>query len=275
MGRGRVATVRKPRAEWLTDQKALQQKALEDAVAELQSSEGFARWLEVRSKFHRYSFNNQLLIAMQYPNASEVAGYRKWETLGRQVRRGEKSIRIFAPISRKVETESGEEKRQLVGFKLAPVFAYEQTEGEPLPHAPVAPVDGDSHAHYLDSLERYAGTLGYVVETEDTGSANGYCDATGKRIVLGEHLAPNHKVKTLIHEIAHAHGISYTNYERLEAEVIVESVAWTVANTIGLDTGPYSFGYVATWGGDDAVERIRGFAETIHKIAAEIETALV
>src|SRR5438309_8935659 len=109
----------------------------EQAVGAIQDSESFRRWLDISARFHRYSLGNQLLIALQRPDATYVAGYNAWLKLGRHVKRGEKGIAILAPHRRKVTTDAGEEEQRVTGFGTGHVFALEQTDGEPLPRVDV------------------------------------------------------------------------------------------------------------------------------------------
>ena len=248
---------------------------VERAVRELLTSDGWRRWAETRSTFHRYSMGNCLLIAMQAPEATQVAGFRKWQELGRQVRKGEKSIRIMAPMSVKERDEAGEETGERVTFfRSVPVFDIAQTDGEPLPEVPREPITGDSHARYLEPLKDLARSMGLAVyEYEPTSAAQGFYDEKGRRIVISTELAPNGKVHTLVHELAHAHGVTYKEYSRGEAEVIVETAATIVCGSLGLDTSGESIPYIAGWGEDGDLEAIRKHAETVDEIARSIEQA--
>ena len=161
------------------DAKRAEQRALvEAACREMLSSEGWRRFAETRATFHRYSFGNCQLIAYQRPDATQVAGFKSWQALGRQVRKGERSIRILAPMSVKERDEQGNETdERLTFFRAVPVFDVSQTDGEPLPEAPREPITGDSHAGYVERRGSTRGTLGYTVEREALESAGGYCDA--------------------------------------------------------------------------------------------------
>ena len=157
-----------------------------------------------------------LLIAGQCPHATNVAGYKTWPKLGRHVRRGEKAIRILAPIVVKRD-EDGETRRVVVGFRGACVFDVSQTDGDPLPDAPECiPHDGDELAPHVAALEGHARELGYVVyRYTPEGGALGYCDPIGKRIVIDPSLSPNTQASTLVHELAHAHGLTYRAHDVL------------------------------------------------------------
>jgi antirestriction protein ArdC len=249
----------------------------------LLTSEGWQRWLRTRSRFHRYSLRNTLLIALQAPHATQVAGFRRWLELGRCVRKGEKAIRIFAPVryrQRNAEQANAEESEpQLVGFRLAAVFDVSQTD--PFPgveptalEPPGQPVSGESHAHLLDPLEQHATALGFSVQYQPLDGPAGYCSAREARIVIDAELPGNGKVATLVHELAHAHGIDYKTYSRPEAELIVESVAFIVCGAFGLDTGGESVPYLSGWNPEQPAERIQLLAGTIDEIARTIEHAL-
>lgn len=228
---------------------------------------------------------NTLLIAFQCPQATHVAGFRRWLELGRYVRKGEKGIRILAPVRyrrRNTEDKSEPERdneQQPVGFRLAAVFDVSQTEPlpgvEPAPlEPPSEPVSGDSHARLLTPLEQHAGTLGFTVDYEPLEGRAGYCSAREARIVIDDGLPANGKVATLVHEIAHAHGIDYQTYSRPEAELIVESVACIVCGGAGLDTHSESVPYLAGWNDAQAAERIKLLAGKIDEIARAIECAI-
>jgi antirestriction protein ArdC len=253
----------------------------------LLSSDGWQRWLRSRARFHRYSFRNTLLIALQFPEATRVAGFHAWIDLGRGVRKGETGIRIFAPVTSHCRTdepeqpgeESQNQERRVVGFRVACVFDVSQTD--PLPNVepaplepPSQPVTGDSHIHLLPQLEAYAQALGYQVNYEPLERESGYCSARENRIVVDSNLPGNARVATLVHEIAHAHGVDYRAYGRAEAELVVESVACIVCGAVGLDTGNESVPYLLDWNDDQAVERIGNLAGTIDQVASAIEAAL-
>jgi antirestriction protein ArdC len=256
---------------------------LRQATSALLTSEGWQRWLRTRSRFHRYSLRNTLLIAFQCPDATHVAGFRRWLELGRCVRKGEKAIRIFAPVRYRRRGSEGagddQDESQLVGFKLAAVFDVSQTEPlpgvEPVPlDPPGQPVDGDSHANLLVPLERHAASLGFTVGYRPLQGRAGYCSVRDMRITIDSQLPGNGKVATLVHELAHAHGVDYARFSRAEAELIVESVAYIVCASVGLDTSSDSVPYLAGWNPEQAVERIGLLADTIHEIARALERVL-
>ncbi|MGE3235373.1 MAG: ArdC-like ssDNA-binding domain-containing protein, partial [Thermoleophilia bacterium] len=242
----------------------------EAACHELRSSEGWQRFAKARALLRGYSLTNTLLILSQRPDATTVASYRRWIALGRQVRRGEQALRIWAPSVRRERDEAtGEETAAVRRFVLVPVFDISQTEGPPLPEPPpIAPLTGESHAHLLPDLEEDAGRAGYRVERHDTmpGRAQGYVDHHRHLIVLTTTLAPNGQVAVLVHELAHVHGARYDQLGRAGAEVVAETAAHIALAGVGLDTGRQSVPYVAGWA-DAAPQTLASYAEATHRIA--------
>ncbi len=165
-------------------------------------------------------------------------------------------------------------------FKTAFVFELSQTEPlpgvDPVPlHPPREPLTGDSHVHLLAPLEAFAESVGYSVSFEAIpGAVGGWCDASARRIVVGADAPANARVRTLIHECAHALGIDYQRYSRAQAEVMVDTVSLLVASAVGLAVDGETIPYVAGWGEDGALEAVTSFAETIDQVARRIEQAL-
>jgi hypothetical protein len=263
---------------------------LEQAARALLSSEGWQRWVRVRSTngLSRYSFGNQLLIAMQRPDATYVAGFRAFLDLNRCVRKGERAIRILAPMSVRTR-ENGAARREGRGddeqprrtvFRAVAVFDVSQTEGlpgtEPVSlESPCQPIQGDTHTHLLTPLEQLAGELGYSVARRPLdGPADGWCDSQEHEIVINDELSANAQVRVLVHEIAHALGVGYSDYGRRRAEVLVDTVTFIVCGAVGLDTSGSSVPYVAGWGESGELDAIRGYAQTIDKIAGRIEDSV-
>lgn len=267
----------------------------EEAVQALLSSEGWKRWLACRRHFHRYSLANQLLIALQMPDASRVAGFRVWLKLGYCVRKGEHAvIYIWMPIPptrkaveawREAGSPAGQEPR--TRFRLGPVFDRSQVTELPPPAVPVpldppiSDVEGDDLEWALEPLEELAAELGSMVVLEllprDVG---GYFDPSTKTIGLNARRPVNHGVKTLVHELGHAlvreldapDGRRQFTYA--EEELVVESIAFTVCGSIGLDTSGYSIPYLASWSQAGALETIERAARTIDDLASRIEAAV-
>jgi len=263
---------------------------LEQATRELLNSDGWRRWVRVRSTngLARYSFANQLLIATQRPDASYVAGFRAFLALDRCVRKGERAIRILAPITRTKPGHRADEQRApgdgerapRVTFRAVPVFDVSQTE--PLPgkdpvalEPPAEPVAGDSHATLLEPLRTLAGELGYTVTTRALdGAADGWCDTAAHTIMINSGLPTNGQVRVLVHEIAHALGIGYESHGHRRAEVLVDTVTHIVCGSVGLDISGSSIPYIAGWGENGDLDAIRGYAHTIDELARRIEDSI-
>lgn len=254
---------------------------LQDAVAEIVSGDDWKRMLKIASKFHRYSFNNHLMIFLQRPDATVVAGFNRWKSLGRFVKKGEKGIAIFAPCryKTKVETDGVEEQtvQQIRGFRVVHVFDISQTEGDELPDLDaVRPklLDADAPEGIWDALVSQAEAAGFEVIRNQRGSENGYCDFSSKQIAVRPDVAPAQAIKTLIHELGHAllHSEELPRSKEV-AEVEVESVAYIVCDAIGLDSGDYSFAYVARWS-DGATDLLKETGERVIACAQTILTSL-
>lgn len=274
----------------LTDDERAQRRAhdrerLEQAARDLLTSDGWQRWVKVRSRngLARYSLNNQLLIALQAPDAQFVAGFHAWKDLGRRVAKGQHGIRILAPMPLRDRDDSDaktEDERPRTLFKSVVVFDVAQTEVidgcDPVPLEPERlPITGDSHAHLLCPLAALAGQLGFRVKQRQLdGAADGWCDPERKEIVVNDRLPANARVRVLVHEIAHAHGIGYAERGRARAEVMVDCVTYIVCAQLGLDTSGETIPYVAGWGEDGALDAIQADAQTIDEVARQIENAL-
>lgn len=217
------------------------------------------------------------LILMQKPEATRVAGYRTWQSMGRQVRKGEKGIHILAPISRKVsEEDDGEAVRALVGFKTTAVFDISQTEGEELPEVPT-PEDLDPEAGAEVAEQVYAGLLlfceseGVAVEEEQRRRGDyGTYNRKERSIVLNATLPATEKATTLAHELAHhlLHANAAKRPPRRMREIEAEGVAFVTCAAFGLDTSRFTFAYVAEFAGETktvkaALERIQGAARRL------------
>lgn len=244
---------------------------LEKGVEQVFDGDQYRRWLDTMSKFHHYSLNNSILICMQRPDASLVAGFTTWrDKFHRTVRKGEKGITIIAPspYKRKQEEEVKDaegrpvldqdghpltEQREYVkqGFRIAHVFDVSQTEGEPLPELVselTGPVEG--YDDYLVVIKELS-PVPIRFDKIDSG-AKGYYSLSKKEIVIQRGMAEEQTIKTLLHECAHArleHGGDEDNADRRTHEVQAESVAYCCCRALGLDTSDYSFGYIAGWSG--------------------------
>ena len=254
---------------------------LAEGVDKLVDSGEWQRYLDCQSKFHHYSFNNCLLILSQRPDATQVNSFKRWQELGRNVSKGESSIRIFAPSLRKqeVETENGtEEVRKLSGFRLVPVFDISQTSGEELPE-PAKLLGGEAPEGLFAKMTTVAQGCGFKVkltpQIEGFGDANGVCRHDQKLIeVATEGRGELQQVKTLAHEIGHAllHNPN-DQIGRNTRDLEAESTAYVVCASLGLDTSDYSLGYVADWSGGDAEktrEAIKASGGRVHQASQKI-----
>jgi antirestriction protein ArdC len=264
-----------------------------EAVEALKTTEGWKRWLGLRRHFHGYSFANQLLIALQKPDATRVAGFRAWLRLGYCVRRGEEALRVWVPIPpSKSAIEEWEcngaiaDERPRTRFKLGAVFDRAQVAPLPPPADPVPldpplrTVEGDDLAWVFPRLVELAGELnsGVVIERMPDGRG-GYFEPATRRIALNKANPVNHQVKTLVHELSHAllrWDLELTDLELSysEEELVVESIAYTVCGSFGLDTAGYSIPYLASWSERAGLETIERAARTIDQIAKRIEGCL-
>ena len=274
---------------------------LEQGITELFDSERYKEYLQVMSKFHNYSFNNTLLIAMQKPDASLIAGFNAWKNnFGRNVMRGEKGIRILAPspykIRQEVEKKDPQTGKTVIGgdgkpvtetkeiqipaYKVVAVFDVSQTEGRELPSISANELTGDveQYEDFFAALEKTSPVPMGFEKIE--GTAHGYYHLEEKRIAIDEGMSELQNLKTAIHEIAHAklHDIDLNapqeeqgdRPDRRTREVQAESIAYTVCQHYGLDTSDYSFGYVAGWSSGRELAELKSSLETIRATAAEI-----
>lgn len=272
--------------------KEYQEKLLE-GVKKLVESKSFIDFLRFSSKFRRYSFGNVLLIWTQRPNATQVAGMKTWNALGRTVKKGEKGIMIFAPFLKKVRRsvepdESSEldvtaeslektraqekEEQTLVGFKSVYVFDVTQTEGKPLPELEVGQPsmdDGDAEELFRKILKASPVPVDYE---EIVGSSYGYYMPKERKIVLSNALTVAQRCKTLLHELAHYLSLDPANareFSRSREELIAEGAAYIVSAHFGLDSSDYSVPYVAGWAGGELKE-VLSVGEKMRKVSERL-----
>ena len=271
---------------------------LEQGVKEIFTSERYTEYLNTMSKFHNYSFNNTLLITMQKPEATLVAGYQAWQKkFNRHVKRGEKGIQIIAPapIREKQEIEKidpvtkepvigedGQPETEIVEmviprFRVTTVFDVSQTEGEPIADLDVPELTGSVQFYdtFMQALQNISPVPIRMMNVE--GEAKGYYHQTEKYIAIQEDMSNVQTMKTGVHEVSHAllHDREVMDAEgvlkdRTTKEVEAESIAYIVCNHFGLDTSEYSFTYIASWCESKDMKALRASMDTIRKTSAEI-----
>ena len=235
-------------------------ETLSHGVERITTSEGYRRYLEAMARFHTYSANNVMLIHTQRPEATRVASYRTWQALGRQVAKGEKGITIIRPVMVKgVDEETGEVRESLRGFTTGSVFDVEQTKGLTLPEAPrpgLLPEDAMESALTVKvAVMKLLDSYGVrVVRERMPEGRRGYWEPGKKTVGISADLAGVGELKTLMHEAAHCLGDHRLGaIDRADGETVAESVAFVVLQHYGVDTGDYTFPYVAGWAKDRAV----------------------
>lgn len=264
-----------------------QKEMLEDITAQLQEgvkkvfeSGQYQKYLDLVSRLPRYSSNNLLLIYKQNPEASMVAGFKKWQEFGRYVKKNEKGLKILAPMPYKKQiaeqNASGqlEEKEiTIVNFKTVYVFDISQTDGKPIPelvHRLEANVQNFSKI--MEGIEKVSPYPIYIEKMH--GYMNGYCDNKNQKIAIRDDISEAQKIKTILHEIAHARLHSKASdipkVDKKQKEVEAESVAYIITNYYGIDSSDYSFGYVAGWSAEQELEVLQQSIKTIQNEANQL-----
>lgn len=285
----------KQRVQELTDK-------LEQGLQDLFNSDSYRNYLATMSKFHNYSFNNTLLIAMQKPDATLVAGYKAWQkNFERHVNKGEKAIRILAPAPYKIKEErdkidpvtqellldkDGNPQKEEVeitipAFRAVSVFDLSQTDGKPIPELTAKELLSDVEG-YQDMIRAVEAISPVPIELEEiAGDSKGYYDREAKRIAVQENMSESQTLKTMIHEVAHSklHSKEVEQDEQMRKdrntkEVEAESVAYTVCQHFGVDTSDYSFGYIAGWSSGRDTKELRSSMDTIRRTASELITGI-
>ena len=264
---------------------------LETGVRQVFDSEQYKAYLKVMSKFHRYSFGNVMLIMMQRPDASLVAGFDKWKRLGRSVKKNEKGIMILAPcqykklVDKEVENEDGTKQKQTVfeqrqGFKVAYVFDVSQTEGRELPTYGVDKLTGDVE-HYDAFCHAVEGIAPVPIQFRPpTEQSEGCYNHRERKIYINEGLSQVQTISVMIHETAHAilHALPVKDGKiagkheknRRTREVEAESVAYVVCQHFGIETGDSSFAYVTSWSKDKELVELKSALDCISKTATDM-----
>lgn len=278
--------VEKTREEMEAELKALSEM-LEQGIEQAGNSDFYKKLLDTASKFHNYSLSNTLLILMQNPDATYVAGYKTWGHLGRHIKRGEKSIRIYAPAFKtvtinveKVDRKTGErvtekEERVIQRFKAISVFDVSQTDGDEIPGITDTELKGKADDYDALLLALMSVTTADVEFGEVAGLSKGYYRPSDNTIMVKEGMSEIQTVKTLAHEVGHSlmHcGECAVPREQMELEA--ESVAYIVCSHFGLDVSDYSFTYIAGWARENGTEKLRESIKTIHATAGAIITGM-
>ena len=250
-------------------------RTLAEQVETLRTSDGWQHWLNVAAKFRTYSLNNQLLIAAQRPDATRVAGFRTWRQLGRHVRKGERGIRIVAPLIRRVTTDDRvhdpEQRAMITGFKVVSVFDIAQTDGEELPDLtmPSVKVPDDSLLDRLIATAREAGIAVDTVETAEEGT-HGWYERERHTITLVASYTRAEQTRTMLHELAHAHDGPHDGDTRSVRELVAESAAYLVGvGHFGISMRDASTVYVASWGAD--TRTLEHLANRVRQVAGAVE----
>ena len=260
---------------------------LSDGILALNDPRAWQAWLEFSSQFHRYSFGNSLLIMLQDPQATHVAGYQAYKAMGRQVRRGETGIKVLAPITRRGPLLDGAGKPErddqgravrrthVVGTKPVTVFDIRQTDGPPLPDPKMGEavlLTGQAPTGLWNRLHELLGERGFDVRRgADLGGPNGYTDFRQRLVMVRDDVDDAQAVKTLVHEAGHVllHQDQGSRECRGIVEVEAESVAYMVTSAHGLDSSQYTFNYVAGWA-VNAVTEHRDLADILRSTGQRV-----
>jgi len=251
---------------------------LEWGIAAILDGEEFARYLTTLARFHMYSPNNVAMIHAQSPVATRVAGYRAWRALGRQVKKGERGIRIVVPHRVRVAPaeDGGQDVQMITGWGVGFVWDVDQTIGEPLAAPPIhGALTGDATVAAIvrEELTGWLRREGATLVWKETGRANGYYLPRTREIAIHHDLTGVPELKTLVHEAAHFAADHCGGVRWEDAETVAEGAAYTVLSHFDLDTSGYSFGYVAEWARDLAVVRrnLAAIQQVAHRLIVAIE----
>ncbi|MBQ8995709.1 MAG: hypothetical protein IJ091_07825 [Oscillospiraceae bacterium] len=259
-------------------------KALEDGVKDFMETDTYKAYLRAVGKFHNYSMNNVMLITMQRPDATLVAGYNTWKkSFNRNVKRGEKGLKIIAPMPVSVEKEEdrvdqyGNTYKEKVTvtvprFRAVTVFDVSQTDGDPLPDISPSELKDEvsNYGVFLKAVEKASDVPINYIDIE--GTAKGYFNVANNEISVAKGMSESQTLKTLIHEIAHSVLHNKNNggvfIDTKTKEVQAESVAFSVCSHFGIDTSEYTFPYVTAWAGDKDLKTLRNSMDTIKDTAS-------
>lgn len=250
----------------------------------LEDPEQWRQWATTFAKFHHYSPGNVLLIMSQMPDASQVAGYHAWQSLGRQVQAGEHGITILAPVIRKRQEDehvgSESPKRApsgLVGFRAATVFDVSQTQGRDLALPTPQLLNGADLVDLLGSLTAVVGVPVVMAESSTLGGANGVWRPSEGTITIASDRSPDHQTKTLLHEWAHATGIpdptAAMDRHVGSEEIVAETTAYVLAQRMGIDTSQYTIPYVGHWAQGDP-QKVLALTQSVSQRVQAMSTTL-
>lgn len=247
---------------------------LETGVQTVFDSKNFKKYLKTMAHFHHYSANNTILIWLQKPEATYVAGFARWiNEFDRTVRKGEKGIRIIVPILRKKKMEEWKDEQDIQeivkGFRCSYVFDISQTEGKDLPAYMISSLEGN-----VQCFQKFKDTLIKVspvpIFFERIKEGHGFYQPKEKRIVVSSDVSELQQTKTLVHEIAHSLMHNSETKKDINIEVEAESVAYCICSYYGLDTSEYSFPYIAGWSKDKTTKELRTSLERIRKTSTQL-----
>ena len=278
-------------------------KKLEEGLKELFESEQYKKYLNTMSKFHNYSYNNSILILLQKPDATMIAGYKSWEkNFKRHVKKGEKGIKILAPtkykhieevilldpktnnpiIDKNGKTKTEKKEIEKTTFMPTTVFDISQTEGEEIPTiGKELTFDVKEYKSFINAIEQIS--LVPIEYEELKKELKGYFSPKEQRIVIQKDMKESQTIKTAIHELAHSYlhdkevkikGIEKRKTKRSDKEVEAESIAYTICQHFGIDTSDYSFAYIAGWSSGKEMPELKQSMETIQKASTFIITSL-
>lgn len=246
---------------------------IEQGIKNITNSEDYKKFLQFSSRFYNYSLNNQLLIWIQKPNATFVAGFGTWKKLGRHVRKGEKGIKILAPMHVKATKKNDDGEDEVIEYnryRTISVFDISQTEGEHIPSLRefVQNVSGETELYeMMKNISPFP-----VEELDDCEGADGYFNHSSQEIRIWSKNSTSHRLLTLVHEIAHGllHNDRKNVPNKKTREIEAESVGFVVCHALGIDTSANSLGYMACYGGNSTIEFVEGSKERIHATARTI-----
>jgi antirestriction protein ArdC len=286
-----MAQTRRALTDEQREQRRAQQRELVVAsIEQLRTSEGWQAYLNARARFPSYSWRNVLLILSQHPTAERVAGFRAWLELGYCVTKGSTGIRIWArcaPSAKRMrawrDAGGDPQDKPRATYRLVSVFAQDQVAELPPPAtpapltAPIAEIRGDSHERLLGAVVSLAREIGYRVMIGDSDRAEGTCNRQTRQITIAERLAPNGRLAAAIHELAHAlvgEDDAAPKLTYAQEELVVESIAWSCCQTVGLDTTANSIPYLTSWAQSASLNILEQTAALTSRLADRIEAAL-